>query len=181
MLASLNESDRAFLGALRDGQAAAEYARTHGYSTAWAKWKSKQIRAKLGVQTIGEAVTMSSTENENGVSRADFEKLTGLVGKLASSIEDLIERPSDQGAQQQVVQRELDVKDHAKALGLSVEDVTKLLEEKDYEKFRRNADRLEAERVAAETEEEETEEAEEGTSVLDGLGGIGNLVRGKRT
>jgi hypothetical protein len=60
-----------------------------------------------------------------GVSRADFEKLTGLVSRLGDSLEELAKRPGDSGRQEQVAQRELDVKDHAKALGLSLEDVEK--------------------------------------------------------
>jgi hypothetical protein len=178
----LTTAETDFLDALRRGETGNGYARRLSYSESWAKQKSRRIKQKLGVSTIGEAIAMSSTESENGgVSRSDFEKLTGLIGKLASSIEDLVERPDSNAAQQNVVQRELDVKDHAKALGLSVDDVSKLLEEKDYERFRKMQDRLDAERAATdESGGDDDDDDEQSGGVLDGLGGIGNLVRGKR-
>lgn len=177
----LNESDLLFLGALRDGQPAAAYAREHGYSNAWAKWKSKEVRRKLGVPTIREAIAMSTGENETGVSRADFEKLTSLVGSLGESIDELTKRPADQGAQQQVRERELDVKDHARALGLSLDDVQKLKDEKDYDRFRKMQERLDTERAAALEDDDDDDdggdERSAGQKIMDGLGGVTNRPR----
>ena len=172
VVASLSGSDLQFLAELRGGISAREYARRHSYSYAWAEWKSKEIRRKLGVHTLGEAIQMSEGASE-GVGKADFARLESLVGKLGDALEDLIRaKPADQpAAQQQVAQRELDAKDHAKALGLDMKDVEAMLGEKDYARFKANQDRLDKERAEAEGD---------GEPQRDGLGGILNLARGNK-
>ena len=144
----LSASDREFLEAVGQGESAAAYARRKNYSRDGAKWKSKAVRKKLGVDTLGEAIQMSEGASE-GVGKADFARLESLVGKLGDALEDLIRaKPADQpAAQQQVAQRELDAKDHAKALGLDMKDVEAMLGEKDYARFKANQDRLDKERV----------------------------------
>ena len=170
----LSPVDLDLLDSLISGGTIAGYGREHGYGRDWGKWKSREIRRKLGVATIEEAVAkMSSTDD--GPSKADFDKLTGLVGKLGDAVDELVKRPNDPGQQQQVRERELDVKDHAKALGLSLEDVEKIRGEKEYEKW-----------LAFEKRRIEEEEAEEGgngsaggkslgDTIRDGLGGIRNV------
>lgn len=174
----LNDSERSFLGAVREGESAAAYARRNNYSPDWAKWMSKQIREKLDVHTLREAVTMAE-ENE-GVSRGDFDKLFGAFTKLSDTVEELAKRPNDPAAQQQVRDHELDVKDHAKALGLSLDDVEKLKDEKEFGKFKAMQDRLDKERLEAEAEEDEDDSANGGGKTLgekvrDGLGGISGV------
>ncbi len=164
----LNASEMEFLQAVGNGEGQAAYARRNNYSRAWAKWMSRKIRAKLGATTLGEALAMSETASE-GVSKSDFDKLVGLVTSLGDAVEGLARaKPADQpAAQQQVQQRELDVKDHAKALGLSMDDVTRIQEEKEYEKYKK----MEARRVKElEDEQGETEPQR------DGLGGVSNLL-----
>ena len=169
----LTGSDREFLAALAAGESAAGYARSHSYSLPWAKWKSREVRRKLGVSTIGEAVAAMAEINE-GVSRADFDKLTKLVNGLGEAVEDLARaRPSEQpAAQQQVQERQLDLKDHAKARGLSLADVERLKEEKDYERFKTFLDRYEHEEPE---EEPENGATSLGDKIRDGLGGIRNV------
>lgn len=173
----LDDSDRAFLAALAAGETARDYAARQHYGPDWAKWKSRRIRRILGVDTIREAIRMSESE---AVSRGEFDTLVSLINRLGESMEKLAERPNDTGQQQVVARRELDVKDHAKALGLTVEDVEKLKGEKEYARFRAMQERLDAERAAAEEEEGGEEEDGEGEQsglgkVLDGLGGITNV------
>ncbi len=127
MLDSLSESDLAVLDALRHGETANGYARRISYSVWWAKKKSRQVRAKLGVASIEEALAVSEGLGE-GITRAEFDGLQRTMGQLADALEQLQRaKPADQpAAQAQVRERELDVKDHAKALGISVDDVRKL-------------------------------------------------------
>lgn len=163
----------ALLESLVAGGTIAGYTREHGYSKPWGKWKSREIRRKLGVQTIEEAIAAMGVDDD-GVSKADFDKLTGLVGKLGDAVEELTKRPNDANQQQQVRERELDVKDHAKALGLSLEDIERVKGEKEYANFKKMQDRLDAER-----EEEEGEGGNGagslGDRIRDGLGGITNV------
>ena len=179
----LSERDRDFLAALAAGETINDYARRNNFSLAWGSWKSREVRRKLGVATIREAVRMSEQEKE-GVSRSDFDKLTGLVAKLGDAIEDLAKRPNEPAAQQQVRERELDVKDHAKALGLTLDDVERLKGEKEYERFKAMQERLERER------DEELDDDDGGGDgngagkggigqVLDGLGGLSGVRKPK--
>lgn len=180
---ALSDRDLDLLDHLAAGGSVAGYAREHHFSTHWAKWTSRNIRHKLGVDTLEEAVAVSETERE-AVSRADFDKLTGLVTKLGDAIEDLAKAgpARREEARETVRERELDVKDHAKALGLTLEDVERLKGEKEYERFKAMQDRLERERE----EEEGGEEGEENGAgkgglgqVLDGLGGLSGVKRAK--
>jgi hypothetical protein len=175
---ALTPVDLDLLESLLAGGTIAGYARAHDYSRDWGKWKSREIRRKLGVDTIEEALAAMRDDDDDGVSRADFDKLTGMVGKLGEALEELTKRPGDAGAQQNVRERELDVKDHAKALGLSLEDVEKLKGEKEYERFKAMQDRLDAER-AAEDDDEDDENGNGagglGQQIRDGLGGIRNV------
>jgi hypothetical protein len=102
-----------------------------------------------------------------------------LVSKLGESLEELTKRPSPAN-EQNVRDRELDVKDHAKALGLSLEDVERIRGEKEYEKWlgfeTRRLKELE------DAEEEDGGEGEGngggkgfGEQIRDGLGGIRNV------
>lgn len=180
----LSDIEQAFLAHVGAGGTFQGFAAENGYSSAWAKWKSREIRRKLGVSTIGEAVAKMAEENGTGegVSRADFDKLTGLVSGLHDAIDELARaKPSEQpAAREQVQERQLSLKDHAAALGISIDDVKKLLEEKDYERFKANQERLERER-AAEDEEDDDGEDEGGRGIggviRDGLGGIRNVQR----
>ncbi len=121
---------------------------------------------------------MADGESEPGVSKTDFDKLTGLVSKLGDAIEELGKRPNDAGQQQQVRERELDVKDHAKALGLSLEDVERLKGEKEYERWLG----FETRRQKELEELDETDDDTGGNGdkplsekIRDGLGGIRNV------
>lgn len=177
-MSALDESDRAFLHAIAEGETAVAYARRHNYSDDWAKFKSRRVRGKLGAATLREAVAMA--DDDTGVSRADFEKLTGLVTRLGDSLEELARRPNDQGQQQQVRERELDLKDHAKALGLTVEDVERLKGEKEYRRFKEMQERLDQERAEADDNDDDGDGGGNGAGrgigdrILDGLGGITN-------
>jgi len=177
-VAALNARDRDFLDAIAGGETITAYERRNDYSLAWGWWKSREVRRKLGVATIREAVRMSEQEKE-GVSRSDFEKLTGLVAKLGDSIEELAKRPNDFGRQEQVRERELDMKDHAKALGLSLDDVEKLKGEKEYERWLKFEERRQKELAEADDEEDDEEDKDDGSNgrgvgevIRDGLGGI---------
>ncbi len=172
----LTDAERAFLAGLRGGDTIDAAAARLGYSSHWGKWKSRELRGRLGARTIREAVAMA--DDDDTVSRSDFEQLTKLVGRLGDALEDLAKRPGDEGKQERVRERELDVKDHAKALGLSLDDVEKLKGEKEYERFRAMQERLDAERAAADEGEGEGEGEGDGengggigTRILDGLGG----------
>lgn len=176
-MAALSDVDRDFLAALRDGETIAGYARSHSYSKHWAKWQSRKLRRRFGVQTIGEAVLMGS--DENGVSRADFDKLFGAFTKLSDAVEDLAKRPDEPAAKEQVRERELSVKELAEKLGLSLEDVERVKGEKEYERWKTFEERRTKE---LEDEEGSGEEVEEngagkgiGEVIRDGLGGIRNV------
>lgn len=174
----LSEIDLDLLASLREGGTIAGYARDHHYSPHWPKWKSRSLRQRFGVTTIEEVLLMS--DDDQGVSRGDFDKLFGAFTKLSDTVEELAKRPNDPAAQQQVRDRELDVKDHAKALGLSLEDVEKLKDEKEFGKFKAMQDRLDKERLEAEAEEDEDDSANGGGKTLgekvrDGLGGISGV------
>lgn len=177
-MAGLSERDRDFLAALADGETQAAYARRNSFGSDWARWKSREVRHKLGVDTIEEAIEAMGDDDQS-VSKSDFDKLTGLVTRLGESLEEFARaRPHEQpAAREQVQQRELDVKDHAKALGLSVEDIEKLKGEKEFARFREMQDRLDAER--AEEGDDGVDDADAngagktlGEKVRDGLGGI---------
>jgi hypothetical protein len=173
----LSDGDREFLAVLGAGSTIAAAARTLGYSPHWGKWKSRSLRRRFGVETIWEAVAMAEDDG-TGVSRADFEKLFGAFTKLSEAVDEMAKRPGEPAAQQAVTERQLDVKDHAKALGLSLDDVEKLKGEKRYEEFRSMQERLDAERAAADDEIEDDDDAGNGTGkglgdvIRDGLGGI---------
>lgn len=180
----LSERDLDLLDHLAAGGTVAGYAREHHFSKHWAKWTSRNIRQKLGVGTLEEAVTVSETERE-AVSRSDFDKLTGLVAKLGDAIEDLAKRPNEPAAQQQVRERELDVKDHAKALGLTLDDVERLKGEKEYERFKAMQERLERERDEELDDDDDGGDGGNGAGkggigqVLDGLGGLSGVRKPK--
>jgi hypothetical protein len=176
---ALLPSDRKFLAALRDGDSMAAYAREHGYTLHWAKWKSRSVRRRLGVDTIGEAI--AAMADEDGVSRGEFEKLMGLVGKLGDSVDELARRPDSQAARQQVAERQVSLKDHAAALGLTLEDVEKLKGEQEYERFKAMQQRLSEETALEDDADDEGEGEDEGDgkgsvrTFVDGLGGIRNV------
>ena len=184
----LSDRDRDFLDWLRDGGTQVEYAREHGLSRDWAKWKSRSIREKLGVVTIDEAVQMTD-ENKDGVSRAEFDKLMSSFDELQDALEELRHVAANgTGAQthtasSNVQERRLSLKDLAQALGLSVKDVERLREEKDYGRFKAFQERLAAEQAAAAPPagEEDDEDDDGGGGLLDqvrdGLGGIRNVRR----
>ncbi len=174
----LSERDQDLLTALAGGETLNDYARRHNYSLAWGQWRSRELRRLLGVATLREAVLMSQGEGE-GVSRGDFEKLFSAVSGLTDAVEEMRKRPSEP-QQQQVRERELDVKDHAKALGLSLEDVERLKGEKEYEKWlafetRRQKELDEEEGVEGEGEGENGKGKGIGEQIRDGLGGIRNV------
>lgn len=181
----LRNRDRDYLAYLRDGGTGADYARQHGFSRHWAKWKSRSLRERLGVATLEEAIQLMD-DDEAGVSRADFDRLTQLVDGLGDAVEALTRAaPEDRnGARHEVQQRQLSLKDHAKALGLSLADVEKLQEERDYGRFKKWTDRLAAEKAAAleaegDDDDEDDDDGDDGVGrrILDGLGGIRNVNR----
>jgi DNA-binding transcriptional MerR regulator len=175
---ALSERDRDFLAAISRGESINDYARRHNYSLDWGVYESRKVRRHYGVKTIREAVEMA--EDDAGVSRADFDKLTGLVSKLGESLEELVRRPNDPAAQQQHRERELDVKDHAKALGLSLDDVEKLKGEKEYEKWKAFEDRRLKELEEEEPEPESDSEGNGGGTldkIRDGLGGLSGVKK----
>ncbi len=167
-----SDGDREFLAALAGGATVAGASHQLGYSSHWGKWKSRSLRRRLGVETIWEAVAMA--EDDTGVSRADFDKLTGLVSKLGESIDDLARRPTDQG-RQEVKERELSVKELAEKLGLTPDDVERVKGEKEYERFKAMQQRLADESAEEVDPEEEPENGGVGQRILDGLGGIRNV------
>lgn len=173
LLATLSESDLAFLDALRAGESAPHYAERIHYSKRWAKWKSRRIRDRLGVATIKEAVRLSE---EAGVTRSEFEGLQALIKQTNEAIENLAKAsPQDkQAAETQVRERELSEKDLAAKLGISLDDVKRVRDENEYGKFKTMQERLDAERAAVVAEEEKLEEEKPQT---DGLGGVFNLTR----
>lgn len=177
----LSDQEKDLLASVAAGGTLAGYSRDHDYSVAWGKWKGREIRRKLGVATLEEAIRVSQGEPEPGVSRADFDRLSGLVEKLGDSLEELAQaRPAEQpAARAEVRERELSLKDHAKALGLSLADVELLKEERDYERFRAMQERLEAERAEEAAEAAASGGNDEGKGagqrILDGLGGIRNV------
>ncbi len=165
----LNASEREFLQAVEAGESQAAYARRQHYSRDWAKWMSKKVRAKLGVTTLGEAIAMS--EGGDG-SAAKLDKLTSLIEATNDAVAALakaVTPQQQQQAQQQVVEREMDEKEMAKKLGLSLDDVAKVREEKDYQVWKKNEERR---------QKELAEEQGEVEPQRDGLGGILNLARG---
>jgi len=187
LFAILSESDLAFLDALRGGESAPAYAARIHYSKDWAKWKSRQIRDKLGVATIKEAIRLA---DEAGVTRAEFDGLMKAVAQTNEAIAKLAEAasPSEkEHAQAQVQARELDEKEMAKRLGISLDDVKKIRDENDFAKFKAHQERLEKERAEADAaaaaagngDGGEEGDGEDGGSVLDGLGGVFNLGRDK--
>lgn len=116
--------------------------------------------------------------DDEGVSRADFDKLTGLVAKLGDSLEELAKRPNDQGAKDDAARRDLDVKDHAKALGLSMEDVQRIQDDKDYKRWLAFDERRQKELEEEEAEQEANGAGQSkglGEQIRDGLGGIRNV------
>lgn len=175
-MALLSESDRSFLSALAGGETIAGYCRSHGYSRHWGKWKSRDLRRRLGVETIGEAVLMA---DEDGISRKDFEQLTGLVGSLATAVEDLAKRPQAPEAKETVRERELSVKELAEKLGLTPEDVERVKGEKEYERWKKFEERRLQELADEEGEGEGDGNGAPagglGEKIRDGLGGIRNV------
>lgn len=181
----LSELELSLLAALRRGIPVREFARMHNYSHDWAKWKSREIRRKLGVQTLREAMEM--TDGDAGISRADFDKLAGVVQATQDAIADLAKAvtPGQRSdAQAQVQARELDEKEMAKRLGVSLDDVRKIREENDYQAFRKHQERLDKERADAAAAAAANENSEgdgkgdgDGGRLVDGLGGISNLLR----
>ena len=74
------------------------------------------------------------------------------------------------------------MKEHAKALGLTGAEVEKRLDEKEYARYKTNAERLDAERAAAEAAAKPEGEGEGegegqtlGEKLKDGLGGLRNV------
>ena len=176
-LEPLSEKDLAFLAALRNGESANGYARRSHYSIRWAKWKSAEVRRKLGVKTIGEAIAMSETAPE-GVSKADFEALRQMIDATNKAVMDLSEastaREKEEG-KEEVRVREMDEREMAKKLGISLDDVSKIREEREYERYKKFEER----RAAELAEEEGSEEERRSTfdQMRDGLGGIKHRVQ----
>ena len=175
-MADLSESEREFLDLLRSGLTVAGAAERMHYSSHWGKWKARQLREKLGVETIRKVRLMADGDGlEPGITRAEFTKLQEAIAATNRAIEGLAESVSSgerKNGESVVQERVYTEKEHAKALGISLEDLGKLREEQDYSRFRAMQERLERERQEAEEEENEPQR--------DGLGGIRNLTRGGR-
>lgn len=177
----LSEPERRFLDAYREQGTIRGAAVSLNYTPAWGFWMARKVRQSLGgLATIREAVMADENGDTPSVSRKDFEGLLSRFEDLQDALDDLAKARRDDGRenqpaqQQQVAQRELSLKDHAKALGLSIADVEHLQEERDYGKFKKFLERL---------EKEEDEQAaavgddEKGLKdkFVDGLGGIRNV------
>ncbi len=180
-LGLLTQDESEFLAAIRDGETAKDFARRHNYSEKWAEWTSGKIRSKLGVRTMREAITLSDE-----VSKADFDALTKLVQSTNEALSDLAKAvtPTEQAsAVAQVRERELDEKELAKRLGISLEDVNKIRDENEYAKYKGMQKRLEDEKAAAAAadddagDDDDADADEKKGGILDGLGGIRNLAR----
>ena len=128
-------------------------------------------------------------DGKDGVSRAEFDKLMGSFTQLQEALDELRDVAANgtgaetHAASSNVQQRQLSVREAAAALGLSVKDVERLHDEKDYGRFKAFQERLAAEQAAAAPpggEEDEEEDGEGGgllEQVRDGLGGIRNVRR----
>lgn len=179
MIDGLTVRERQFLSAVGGGQSAAAFAHEQGFSQDWAKWMSRKIRSKLGVETIQEAIRLS----DDGVSRADFDALKKLLEGTNEAVAALAAAAPHEreDAKKEVVTREMDEREMAKRLGITVDDLTKIRDENDFKKFKGMQERLDAERAAeAAADEEETDDEDEeksGGIIRDGLGGIRNLAR----
>lgn len=179
-MAELTERERQFLAALRTGISGNQYARDSHYSESWAKQMSKRIKAKLGVETIMEAILMSETAPE-GVSKADFEALRKAIDATNKAVAELAEastaREKEEG-KEEVRVREMDEKEMAKKLGISLDDVAHIREEREYERYKKFEERRQAELA----EEEDEEERRSGFDrMVDGLGGIKHRVQKSQT
>lgn len=186
----LSERDLEYLDWIRRGGTQQEYAHRHGYGPDWAKWKSRQIRDRLGVSTIREAIQMTDTNGSpDGVSRQEYESLLEKFDSLQDALHELTQlgsRASNEerrGAAETVGERTLSLQDHAAALGLSMKEVKQLQEEREYGRFKQMQQRLRDEEAAAaaDSDEDDDEEGDDERSVterlVDGLGGVRNLRR----
>jgi len=120
-----------------------------------------------------------STPEPQGITRAEFEGVQKALKDVADAIEELRNaKPADvPAAQAQVQARELTLKDHARALGLTVEEVTTMQEEKEYERFKARQARLDKEKADAAAAANPEPEPQPGVvqRVVDGLGGVRNV------
>ncbi len=161
------------------------YARRSNYSFPWAEKKSKQIRRKLGVQTIEEAVEMS-----------ELAGLEGRIGGLEKKLDDAISKLAAAATPQQVnnaTDSVRSIQDELRARGLTLGDLD--------EAAARKQDAKIDERVAAALKLRDEQTAEEARlaaegggdgggdgdgdgdgdgagSKRDGLGGVRNLLGG---
>lgn len=175
----LTEADRAFLAARARGVPGTVFAREHGYSRHWPKWKSRQIRRRFGVATLEEAFRLSEiTREEFDSIRRGQEELRDAIRRL-----DTARTPEAQrDARADVRDARADLDTELRRRGLSEADLDKLQDEKEYEKFKARQARLDQEReeeaakkaeADAKAEEERlAKEAEE--KKRDGLGGRRN-------
>lgn len=156
-----------------------DYARRSNYSFPWAEKKSKQIRRKLGVTTIGEAVEMSDL--------AGFEtRLSGLEQQLKeglAAITAAVTPAEVKGAESSV----RSIQDELRARGLTLGDLDEAAARKQDAKIdervadalkRRDEQAAEEARLAAEAEGDGDDDDSNGgivSRVRDGLGGVRNV------
>jgi hypothetical protein len=172
--AVLDDSDVAFLDAIRAGETANGYARRLNYSVPWAKWKSKQVRAKLGAATIGEAVAMTEVTRSD---LSDLERrITESVSATISKLTEGLARPSadDAPTKQSAAS---DLASELRLRGLTLKDLDAAAEAKFNERVAATVDAKLAEREAAAEAERKAKEAEENGGGDEGGGKskLGNL------
>jgi uncharacterized protein YdiU (UPF0061 family) len=159
-LARLKPIDRLFVDAVANGVSAQAFAREHHYSVSWAQWKSKQIRERLGVQTMGEVIR--SVSEMTADERAEARQLIRELREAKAELEKAKTPAAKEEAREDIRDAEADLRKLAAASGVSVEDLKKLQAEKRYAENKdfqsRYESEREAERLAAEAETDDDEE-----------------------
>jgi hypothetical protein len=164
MAKPLDEIDRAFLAAIRGGESAQSYARRIGYSGKWAEWKSKEIRRKLGVTSMKEALAVSELTAE------EIAEIRKLKKELEEAKRDLAaaKTPGQRAsAREDVAEAKSDLDDELRRRGLTRADLDELQQKKEDDRIdariaaREEARRLEAEAADADDDEADDEEEPE--------------------
>ena len=172
---SLTPSESAFLLGLWAGERLRECARRLGYSDHWAKWISRRVRKRLGVNTLEEALAVSDL--------AGFERrLSDLDSKLSQLADAVLSAVTPQAKES----ARDDLASELKLRGLTLKDLDALREQRESERVNAAVEaalkRREEEAAAkAAVEEPVEEEPENGKTVVekvrDGLGGSRKLDR----
>lgn len=137
--------DLDFIEALRAGETARGYAIRNHYHPQWAKWEAKKIKQKLGASTLEEAIRLSEiTAEDVAAIRREQRELKEALARLEAA-----STPKQKAdAREDVRDARADLDAELKSRGLTREDLDKLQEEKEYERFKTRQDRLESEKAA---------------------------------